>query len=612
MRHELLSTQVSDLSSEIVVIGIGGGGSNAVTRMFLDGIAGVDYIVCNTDIQALESSPVSVKIQLGIHLTEGRGAGNNPEIGRNATLENIDDVRKVLLGKTRMVFITAGMGGGTGTGGAPVIAQACKELGYLTVAIVTIPFLNEGKRRHQQAYDGIKQLSHLVDSILVINNERIREVFGDLRISEAFAKADDILKQAAKSIAEIITVPGYINVDFADVETVMRNSGNAVMGTGVAKGDNRAIIAVKEALNSPLLDNNDISGAKDVLLNISSGSIEVTLEEIGLITDYVQEKVGFTADLIWGNSHDDRLEDNIYITVLATGMSHPFGEVNAINSTKNDEKEKFELELHADSKNDFEIEEDSRFVQHKIEKKRTKKLYSKVGENNSRSSVDSWFLNQFASFFEEDALHSDLNSFSDTSIKKNKSIKNKSSSDQLFVDSDVALNNTLSQLKDGFLKVIAPLKMRLGRDYDVRAQISKLKEVLESENDDLTIEKITIARVMKLILIGETFDITILNEPKQFLIENKLNEWRWRVKPKKIGKHKLFLRISVEIYLDKVGNQVKDFLVYEKEILVKIRMRYLLSQFIVNNWQWLIGLIVGSGLFWQVIKNWDIIKSILK
>lgn len=307
--------------AEIKVVGVGGGGGNAVNHMFKQGIRDVDFIICNTDSQALDASPVPAKVQLGASLTEGRGAGNKPEKGREAALENIEDVKRAFGTNTKMVFITAGMGGGTGTGGAPVIAEACKELGFLTVGIVTIPFRNEGRRRIKQAIDGIAQMEGFVDSLLVINNERIREMFGDFGISEAFSRADNILATAAKGIAEIITVPGYINVDFADVETVMRRSGLAVMGTGIASGDERAEKAVEKALNSPLLNNNDIRGTRNILLNITSGTKEVTMDEVGRITDYVQNKAGFEADLIWGNGKDEALGENLSVTIIATGFS---------------------------------------------------------------------------------------------------------------------------------------------------------------------------------------------------------------------------------------------------------------------------------------------------
>jgi cell division protein FtsZ len=308
-------------SSIIKVLGVGGGGSNAVNHMFKQGIKDVDFIVCNTDAQALANSPVPVKIQLGATLTEGGGAGNKPLIGKQAAIESLDNITEILSVNTRMLFITAGMGGGTGTGAAPVIARAAKELGILTVAIVTIPFKNEGPRRVNQALEGITELEKQVDSLLVINNEKIRQIYGDLRLSEAFSRADDVLAVAAKGIAEIITVHGFINVDFADVKTVMTNSGVAILGTGMASGEGRAIEAIKEALNSPLLNDTDIKGARNILLNVISGSDEVTMDEIGQIIDYVKNCSGINTDLIWGNGTDPGLGDKVSVTVIATGFN---------------------------------------------------------------------------------------------------------------------------------------------------------------------------------------------------------------------------------------------------------------------------------------------------
>ena len=309
-------------SSLIKVFGVGGGGSNAVNHMYKQGIKDVDFVICNTDAQALNNSPVPVKLQLGASLTEGRGAGNRPETGREAAIESIDELTQVLTnGGTRMVFITAGMGGGTGTGATPVIARAAKELGILTVGIVTIPFKNEGPRRVNQALEGISELEQHVDSLLVINNEKIREIYGDLKLSEAFSRADNVLAVAAKGIAEIITVHGFINVDFADVQTVMTNSGVSIMGTGTATGENRAIEAVKQALNSPLLNDTDIKGAKNILLNVISGEEEVTMDEVGQIIDFVKDCSGINTDLIWGNGTDPGLGSEISVTIIATGFS---------------------------------------------------------------------------------------------------------------------------------------------------------------------------------------------------------------------------------------------------------------------------------------------------
>lgn len=319
-KTEMKFDMPKDQSSIIKVVGVGGGGSNAVNFMFNQGITGVDFIVCNTDQQALDQSPVPKKIALGSSLTEGRGAGSLPEVGKNAAIENIDDVKAALGSNTKMVFITAGMGGGTGTGAAPIIAQVAKEMGILTVGIVTIPFNFEGRKRRAQADTGLEELKQNVDTLLVISNDKLREMCGDLKLSEAFAKADNILTVAAKGIAEIITVSGYVNVDFEDVKTVMTNSGVAIMGSATAAGEGRAIKAIQNALASPLLNDNNIQGASNILLYMNSGTEELTLDEITEITDYIQEEAGSTAEIIWGNGKDDTLADHISVTIIATGF----------------------------------------------------------------------------------------------------------------------------------------------------------------------------------------------------------------------------------------------------------------------------------------------------
>ncbi len=313
-------------SSIIKVFGVGGGGSNAVNHMFRQGIEGVDFIVCNTDSQALELSPVPNKIQLGISLTEGRGAGSIPEVGKNAAIEDIDKIKELFEKNTKMLFITAGMGGGTGTGAAPVLAKASKELGILTVGIVTLPFSFEGRKRKQQAEEGIKELKENVDTLLVICNDRLRELFGNLSVSDAFARADNVLTTAAKGIAEIITLTGNINVDFADVKTVMSNSGVAIMGSGQAEGEDRATKAVEMALISPLLNDNNITGANNILLNITSGKEEILMDEITEITEYIQTEAGSTAEIIWGLGKDESLGNSINVTLVATG----FGESSTL------------------------------------------------------------------------------------------------------------------------------------------------------------------------------------------------------------------------------------------------------------------------------------------
>lgn len=306
--------------SIIKVIGVGGGGSNAVNHMYRQGIKGVDFIVCNTDNQALETSPVPTKIQLGPTLTEGRGAGSIPDIGKQAAVENIEQIRELLSVNTKMVFITAGMGGGTGTGAAPIIAGIAKEMGILTVGICTIPFAFEGKKRKTQADLGVEELKKNVDTLLIICNDKLRLIYGNLKLSEAFGHADDVLTTAAKSIAEIITVTLHMNVDFADIQTVMCNSGVAIMGSAVASGENRALRAVEQALDSPLLNDNSIEGARYILLNIVSGNTEITMDEMGEINEFVQDQAGQTAEIILGQGTDDALGDQISVTIIATGF----------------------------------------------------------------------------------------------------------------------------------------------------------------------------------------------------------------------------------------------------------------------------------------------------
>jgi len=311
-------------SSIIKVIGVGGGGSNAVNHMFRQGIKGVDFIICNTDAQAMESSPVPTKIQLG---ERGLGAGSLPSVGKESAWQRMDLIREILEKNTQMLFITAGMGGGTGTGAAPVIASIAKELGILTVGIVTIPFTFEGKKRKLQADEGILELKKYADTLLIICNDKLRELCGDLKLSEAFNKADDVLTTAAKGIAEIITVTGYINVDFEDVRTVMNSSGKAIMGSAQAEGENRAIEAVKAALSSPLLNDNEIEGASNVLLYITSGNEEISMDEVTEITDYIQQEAKSQAEIIWGNGYDEALENKISLTLIATGFdAHKKGE----------------------------------------------------------------------------------------------------------------------------------------------------------------------------------------------------------------------------------------------------------------------------------------------
>ncbi|TAH09570.1 MAG: cell division protein FtsZ, partial [Sphingobacteriia bacterium] len=311
-------------SSIIKVLGVGGGGSNAVNFMFAQDIEGVDFIICNTDAKAIEQSRVPNKIQLGPHLTQGLGAGANPEVGKKATEESLEEIKRILEVNTKMAFICAGMGGGTGTGGAPIISQICKDLGILTVGIVTTPFGFEGPRRLQQAEEGIRQLKPYVDTLLVISNDKLRMQYGNLKMKEAFSKADNVLATAAKCITDIINSRGHIIVDFADVCTVMKNGGVAILGKSEVEGEDRAQRAIEEALSSPLLNDSDIKGAKWILININSaeGEHECTMDEVETINNYLRMQAGEATDVIVGMGYDPTLDKKIGITLIATGFEH--------------------------------------------------------------------------------------------------------------------------------------------------------------------------------------------------------------------------------------------------------------------------------------------------
>ena len=381
-------------SSSIKVIGVGGGGSNAVNYMYHKGIKGVDFVVCNTDQQALDDSPVPTKIQLGVSVTEGLGAGAWPLKGRLAAEENIKDVVDVLECNTKMVFINAGMGGGTGTGAAPVIAKAAKDLDILTVAIVTIPFIFEGEQRMNQAKEGIQELKPHVDSLIVINNNKLREIYGNLGFKSGFAKADEILATASRGIAEVITQKGHLNIDLNDAKTVLSNSGTAIMGSGTALGDGRAIKAVKAAIESPLLDNNHIRGAKKVLLLIVSGIEEVTFEEMGEISDFIQDQVmlegGTAADIIMGVAEDETLESSINVTVVATGF-HEGNMVNPLTGSPDKVVHPLDGDLKPNDNQSIDLDEN-------------------IGKSNSESTIKVTHL-----LNEEEEEHIEENSIEDKS-----------------------------------------------------------------------------------------------------------------------------------------------------------------------------------------------------
>ncbi|PSK94729.1 cell division protein FtsZ [Taibaiella chishuiensis] len=347
-------------SSIIKVIGVGGGGGNAVNYMYGLGIEGVDFIVCNTDSQALAQSPVPNKIQLGPHLTQGLGAGANPEIGKQAGEESVDEISKILKVNTRMAFITAGMGGGTGTGGAPIIAKVCRELGILTVGIVTTPFAYEGRKRLKQAQEGIEAMREHVDTILIISNDKLRQQYGNLPFTQAFSKADNVLATAAKCITDLITVDGKVNLDFNDVQTVMKNGGVAILGSALSSGEGRARQAVEEALSSPLLNDSEIEGAQWILLNVTSaaGAHEHTLDELEIIQGYVQQQAGNTCDIILGMGHDPNLGENLSVTIIATGFHHT--EINAdVLVKKEPAPEKIVVELGQSNTGHNEVKADA-------------------------------------------------------------------------------------------------------------------------------------------------------------------------------------------------------------------------------------------------------------
>jgi cell division protein FtsZ len=388
-------------SNVIKVIGVGGGGSNAINHMFQQGIKGVDFVICNTDAQALQNSGVPNKIQLGVNLTEGLGAGANPEVGEQAAVESLEDLRRMLGTNTKMVFITAGMGGGTGTGAAPIIAKLSKEMDILTVGIVTMPFQFEGKIRNEQAQKGIETLRSHVDSLVVINNNKLREVYGNLGFKAGFSKADEVLSTASRGIAEVITHHYTQNIDLRDAKTVLSNSGTAIMGSSTASGKTRAQEAIMKALDSPLLNDNKITGAKNVLLLIVSGSQEITIDEIGEINDHIQNEAGHGANIIMGVGEDDSLEESISVTIIATGF-----DIDQQHEISNTEQTRV---IHAleDDRNDVNVKEsDPAIITPDI-----------VFENNDKPGVVVHTL-------EEDDIMASIEDFETDLIKTTDIIKN--------------------------------------------------------------------------------------------------------------------------------------------------------------------------------------------
>jgi len=391
-------------SNVMKVMGIGGGGSNAVNYMYKQGINGVDFVICNTDSQALEESPVPNKIQLGINLTEGLGAGANPEIGKLAALESYEEIKNLLETKTKMLFITAGMGGGTGTGAAPIIADMAKEFGILTVGIVTIPFSFEGKNRESQAIKGLEKLKRSVDSLIIINNNKLREVYGNLGFKEGFSKADEVLATAAKGVAQVITHHYTQNIDLKDAKTVLSNSGTAIMGSSIASGSNRANEAVMKALDSPLLNDNKIEGSKNVLLLIISGAEEITIDEIGEINEYIQNETGNNANIIMGVGEDLELGNNISVTVIATGFGDEKQNTLVNSETKKviyslDQDHPFEQKILDEEKIEFNISDEiSEDFDISDKYSKQKKIDSEINEILRNIEID------------YEVLHPDLNS----------------------------------------------------------------------------------------------------------------------------------------------------------------------------------------------------------
>ncbi len=381
-------------SNVMKVMGIGGGGSNAVNYMYDQGINGVDFVVCNTDSQALEESPVPNKIQLGINLTEGLGAGANPEIGKLAALESYEELKNLLETQTKMLFITAGMGGGTGTGAAPIIADMAKEFGILTVGIVTIPFNFEGKNRESQAIKGLEKLKRSVDSLIIINNNKLREVYGNLGFKEGFSKADEVLATAAKGVAQVITHHYTQNIDLKDAKTVLSNSGTAIMGSSTASGSNRANEAVMKALDSPLLNDNKIEGSKNVLLLIISGAEEITIDEIGEINEYIQNETGNNANIIMGVGEDLELGNNISVTVIATGFGDEKQSTLVSSETKKviyslDQDHPFEQKILDEEKIEFNISDDiSENFNNSVKDSKQKKIDSEINEILRNIEID--------------------------------------------------------------------------------------------------------------------------------------------------------------------------------------------------------------------------------
>ena len=461
-QYENLSWDMPKNQSNVIkVIGVGGGGSNAINYMYNKGINGVDYVICNTDAQALENSPVPNKVQLGINLTEGMGAGADPKIGEKAAIESLDVIKKMLDNNTKMVFITAGMGGGTGTGAAPIISSLAMEMGILTVGIVTMPFIFEGKIRTEQANLGLEKLRGSVDSLVVINNNKLREMYGNLGVKEGFTKADEVLATAAKGIAEVITNHYTQNIDLKDAKTVLSKSGNAIMGSFSASGEKRALKAVTNALDSPLLNDNRISGAQNVLLLIVSGSSEITIDEIGIINDYIQEKAGNKANIIMGIGEDQTLSEEIAVTVIATGF---------------DMKQQDEI-LHIEPKKTiFSLEDENPIIEN-VEKDQKPLQFENASQSIDFKNID----------FETENLETDINH----KIKKEEILDIDVTYEEINKKTDSLIDSTideeilLKKLDD--IEVVEPVQVLKDQEKNYSLEKNELKYYLKSDIKEIEV-----------------------------------------------------------------------------------------------------------------------------
>ena len=461
-QYENLSWDMPKNQSNVIkVIGVGGGGSNAINYMYNKGINGVDYVICNTDAQALENSPVPNKVQLGINLTEGMGAGADPKIGEKAAIESLDVIKKMLDNNTKMVFITAGMGGGTGTGAAPIISSLAMEMGILTVGIVTMPFIFEGKIRTEQANLGLEKLRGSVDSLVVINNNKLREMYGNLGVKEGFTKADEVLATAAKGIAEVITNHYTQNIDLKDAKTVLSKSGNAIMGSFSASGEKRALKAVTNALDSPLLNDNRISGAQNVLLLIVSGSSEITIDEIGIINDYIQEKAGNKANIIMGIGEDQTLSEEIAVTVIATGF---------------DMKQQDEI-LHIEPKKTiFSLEDENPIIEN-VEKDQKPLQFENTSQSIDFKNIDfeteNLEINNNYKIKKEEILDIDV-TFEEINKKTDSSI-----------DSTIDEEILLKKLDD--IEVVEPVQVLKDQEKNYSLEKNELKYYLKSDIKEIEV-----------------------------------------------------------------------------------------------------------------------------